>query len=178
MGVSYCGTCDGAMFRNKDVMVVGGGNVAVEDAIFLSRLCSSVQIVHRRNAFRADKKMVDNMLKIKNITIHYDSVVEDIDGEKTTDSVIIKNVKTNETKKIATDCIFIAVGQIPNNKIIEGLVETDESGYIVTDNHMATNVPGVFAAGDGRVNVLKQIVTAAGEGAIAAYGASIYIASQ
>ena len=177
MGVSYCGTCDGAMYRGKDVVVVGGGNVAVEDAIFLSRLCNSVQLIHRRDAFRADKKMVENMLKIDNITIHYDSVVEEISGDKLTEFVIIKNVKTNEETKLSTDCIFIAVGQIPNNKIVEGMVKTDESGYIITDNHMATNVAGVFAAGDGRVNVLKQIVTAAGEGAIAAYGASVYIAS-
>lgn len=178
MGVSYCGTCDGAMYRGKDVMVVGGGNVAVEDAIFLSRLCNNVHLIHRREAFRADKKMVDNMLKIENITIHYDSVVEEIGGEKSTEFVLVKNVKTNEVIQLPTDCIFIAVGQIPNNKIVDGLVRTDDTGYIITDTHMATNVPGVFAAGDGRVNVLKQIVTAAGEGAIAAYGASVYIASR
>ena len=177
IGVSYCGTCDGAMYRGKEVLVVGGGNVAVEDAIFLSRLCKTVHLVHRRDAFRAEKRMVDNMLKIDNIVVHYDSVVEQISGERMTESVTIKHVKTQDTTHIPTDCIFIAVGQIPNNKLVEGLLTTDEGGYIITDDHMATHVPGVFAAGDGRVNVLKQIVTAAGEGAIAAYGASVYLAN-
>jgi len=177
MGVSYCGTCDGAMYRDRNVVVVGGGNVAVEDAIFLSRICNQVHIVHRRDAFRADKRLADNMLKIDNIVVHYDSVVEEIVGERMTESVTIKNVKTNDTTSLQADCIFIAVGQTPNNKLVEGLVTTNDAGYIITDKHMGTNVAGVFAAGDGRANVLKQIVTAVSDGAVAGYGASVYIAN-
>ncbi|MCL1936351.1 MAG: thioredoxin-disulfide reductase [Defluviitaleaceae bacterium] len=176
MGVSYCGTCDGAMFRKQDVLVVGGGNTAVEDAIFLSRLCNKVYVVHRRDTFRADKKMVDNMLKIPNIEFHYDSVVEEICGENSTDSIIIKNINTNEKLKINVNCIFIAIGQIPNNNLIKDFVKIDDGGYAITDDHMKTNVDGFFVAGDGRAGVLKQIITAASDGAIAAFSASKYIA--
>lgn len=176
-GVSYCGTCDGALYRGKQVLVAGGGNTAVEDAIFLSRLCEHVHIVHRRDTFRAGKKMVENMLKIPNITIHYDSTVETIKGETAVNEVVIKNKNTGDLTNVPADCIFIAVGQIPSNDLVKDKVELDAFGYIKTDEHMATNVSGVFAAGDGRANVLKQIITAAGEGAIAAYSASLYMAN-
>ena len=177
-GVSYCGTCDGALYRGKDVVVIGGGNSALEDAIFLSRMCNKVHLIHRRDEFRADKKIIKNLLNIKNVVIHYDCVGESIGGSNTADHIIIKNVKTGETKKIDTSCVFIAIGQIPNNKLVENLLETDELGYITTNLKMETNQPGVFAAGDGRSNVLKQVVVAAGEGALAAYGASVYIATN
>ena len=178
-GVSYCGTCDGALYRKKDVVVVGGGNTAVEDAIFLSRLCNKVYLVHRRDSFRAAKKMVNNMLNIENIEVCYDSIVENIGGNnEKVEHILIKNIKSNEQQKIYAQCIFIAVGQIPNNDLFKGKIKTTEQGYIITDNHMETSEKGVFAAGDGRENVLKQIITAAGEGAVAAYGASVYIATN
>ena len=177
-GVSYCATCDGALYRKQNVVVIGGGNTAVEDAIFLSRMCDTVHIVHRRDQFRADKKVVNNLLNIKNIIVHFDCVAEEIGGSKTAEYINIKNVKTNEITKIDTSCVFVAIGQIPNNDLVKDKIKTDEAGYIITDNNMATNVAGVYAAGDGRVNILKQIITSAGEGAIAAYGASVFIASS
>ncbi|MCL1925138.1 MAG: thioredoxin-disulfide reductase [Defluviitaleaceae bacterium] len=179
MGVSYCATCDGAMFRGKEVMIVGGGYTAVEDAIFLSRLCSKVHLVHRRDEFRAGKKIVDNLKKIENIEIHYDSVAEEIHGEeRKVNAVSIKNLKTEELKKVDTSCIFIAIGQLPSNALAEGKIEMTEDKYIKTDAHMQTNIAGVFAAGDGRDNVMKQIITAAAEGAIAGQAASSYIANM
>lgn len=177
-GVSYCGTCDGALYRGKDVVVVGGGNTAVEDAIFLSRLCSKVHIIHRRDEFRAQKTMVKNMLGIDNVEIHYDSIVEEIKGDTVVNEVQISNKKTGEITNIPADCAFITIGQNPSNALVEGVVELDEAGYIKTDEHMQTSIPGVFAAGDGRANVLKQIIVATGEGAIAAYSASVYIANM
>ena len=177
-GVSYCGTCDGAMYRQKDVVVIGGGNTAVEDAIFLSRLCNKVHIVHRRDEFRADKRMVNNMLNIPNIEVHYNSVAEYIGGGEVVDHIIIKDTTADATKRLDAQCVFIAVGQTPSNSLVTGMVDVDAGGYIITNDHMATNIPGVYAAGDGRANVLKQIITAAGEGAIAAYGASTYLATK
>ena len=183
MGVSYCATCDGAMFRGKEVAIVGGGYTAVEDAIFLSRLCTKVHLIHRRDEFRAGKKIVDNLKKIENIQIHYDSVVTEIHGKaegmrKEVTEISIKNVKTDESIKINASCIFIAVGQIPQNDIVKDIVEVNKEGYILTDNYMKTSIQGVFAAGDGRENVMKQIITAAAEGAIAAHSASSFIANM
>jgi len=191
MGVSYCATCDGAMFRGKEVMVIGGGNTAIEEAIFLSRICSKVHLVHRRDEFRAVKSLVETLKAIENIEIHYDSIPEEIFGVERkqangafatqaapgVNSISLKNVKTNEVKTISINCVFVAIGQIPSNSLAEGKVDMTESGYIQTDAHMQTNIPGVFAAGDGRENVLKQVITAAAEGAIAGQSAAIYIST-
>ncbi|MCL1994948.1 MAG: thioredoxin-disulfide reductase [Defluviitaleaceae bacterium] len=175
-GVSYCGTCDGALYRDQTVAVVGGGNSAIEDVIFLSRLCKKVHLIHRRDEFRAHKKMTENMLQLPNIEVHYDSVTEEILGENAVNELKIKNVKTDAISTLNVACVFVTIGQIPSNDLVKGTITLDELGYIVTDNTLATNIPGVFAAGDGRNNILKQIVTAAADGAIAAYGASVYIA--
>lgn len=174
-GVSYCGTCDGALYRDKVVAVVGGGNTALEDAIFLSRMCSLVHLIHRRDEFRANKGIVKKLSEIENLVIHYDSIVEEIKGSQTTEEILIKSVKTQEISSLQIQCLFIAIGQIPANTLVNKLI-LDPGGYIITDDNMETIIKGVFAAGDNRANILKQIVTAAGEGALAAYSASLYLA--
>jgi thioredoxin reductase (NADPH) len=175
-GVSYCATCDGNFFRKKDVAVVGGGNTAVEDAIFLSRICNKVYLIHRRDTFRADKKLVDSMLKIDNVEIIYDTITEEIIGENLVTGVRIKNIKTAEIKTLEVKGIFVAVGVKPNNEIAKHLVELDETGFILTKEDMSTKTKGIFAAGDGRNTPIRQIVVAASDGAIAAYSALGYIA--
>ncbi len=164
-GVSYCATCDGAFFRNKVTMVVGGGDVAVEDAIFLARLCEKVYVVHRRDEFRAAKIYSDKLKTLENVEILWDSVVEEIKGETQVTSAVVKNVKTEEKKEIEVDGIFIAVGMTPNTKEYKGLLEMDKSSYIVADEDGITSVPGIFVAGDARTKVLRQIVTAVSDGA-------------
>jgi thioredoxin reductase (NADPH) len=174
-GVSYCATCDGGFFRKKDVIVVGGGNTAVEDAIFLARLCNKVYIAHRRDQFRANKNLIDNMIKIDNIEILYDTVVDEVYGGNIVSGVVTRNLKTDEIKKIELHGMFIAVGIKPNNELVEGMLEMDELGFVITKANMSTDKKGLFVAGDGRVTPLKQIVIAASDGAIAAYSASLYI---
>lgn len=177
-GVSYCATCDGGFFRKKIVVVVGGGNTAVEDAIFLSRMCEKVYVVHRRDQFRAGRKLVNKMLEIDNIEIVYDTIVEEIYGDNLVKGVKIKNTKNGETESIETNGVFIAVGIKANNQLIEGKLETDEFGFAKTNENLSTAKEGVFIAGDSRVSALKQIVIAAAEGAIASYSASLYIAEN
>ena len=174
-GVSYCATCDGAFFRNKTTMVVGGGDVAVEDAIFLARLCEKVYVVHRRDEFRAAKIYSDKLKTLENVEIIWDSALEDINGDAQVYSAIVKNVKTEEKREIEVDGVFIAVGMIPNTKEYEGLIELDKSKYIVAEEDGITNVPGVFVAGDARTKRLRQIVTAVSDGANAISSAERYI---
>lgn len=164
-GVSYCATCDGAFFRNKATMVVGGGDVAVEDAIFLSRLCEKVYVVHRRDEFRAAKIYSDKLKTLENVEIIWDSVLEEINGDSQVSNAIVKNVKTEEKREIDVDGIFIAVGMIPNTKEYEGLIKLDSSKYIVANEDGITSVPGIFVAGDARTKELRQIVTAVSDGA-------------
>jgi len=178
LGVSYCATCDGAFFRNRTVAVVGGGDVAVEDAIFLSRLCEKVYIIHRRDQFRAAKSSVSKLMELKNVTILWDSVVEKINGSETVESLDIKNVKTGEISNIEVAGVFIAVGYIPNSQTFKHIVATDEKGYIIAGENCETNVPGVYAAGDIRTKDLRQIITAASDGANAVTAVEKYLNSK
>lgn len=174
-GVSYCATCDGAFFRNKPVAVVGGGNTAAEDALFLSRFCPKIYLIHRRDQLRADKILADKIFADEKIQPIWDSVPVSINGEDAVESVSVKHVKTGEITELEVRALFVAVGTVANNEIVKGLVPLDGSGYIPTDDNMATSIDGVFAAGDIRQKSLRQIITAAADGAVAANSAINYI---
>lgn len=176
-GVSYCATCDGAFFRGKKVVVVGGGDSAVEEGIFLTRFASTVSIVHRRNQLRAAPILQARAFANDRINFIWDSVVEEIIGDNRVTQVKIKNVKTNDMHMVNTDGVFIYVGLLPNTDYLNGTDMLDENGYIETDHRMATKNPGVFAVGDVRNTNLRQIVTAAGDGALAAMSAYYYLES-
>lgn len=165
MGVSYCATCDGAFFRDKITAVVGGGDVAVEDAIFLSRTCKKVYLIHRRDALRAAKSLQETLQQLPNVEILWDSVVTKIQGEERVAGICVENVKTKEMKEISLNGVFIAVGILPNSEIFKGQMEMDEKGYIVAGEDGKTSCKGVFAAGDVRTKPLRQIVTAVADGA-------------
>ena len=175
-GVSYCATCDGAFFRNKEVAVVGGGDVAVEDALFLARLCKKVYVIHRRDSFRAAKTLVSRLIEAENVEIIYDSVVNEICGNFKVESVRLENKKTQEERTVSLDGVFIAVGMLPETKAYEGLVKLDEAGYIVADETGVTSDCAIFAAGDIRTKVLRQVVTAASDGANAVQSVERYLA--
>lgn len=175
MGVSYCATCDGAFFKNKEVVVVGGGDVAVEDAVFLARICKKVYVVHRRDQFRANKSAVTKLLNMDNVTVLWDSVVERINGEDNVESIEIKNINTQDSKTYDVSGVFIAVGYIPNSEVYQNVVATDEGGYIIAGESCETNKPGIFAAGDVRTKDLRQIITAAADGANAITGVERYL---
>lgn len=171
MGVSYCATCDGAFFQDGTVAVVGGGNVAVEDAILLSRTCKKVYLVHRRDELRADKVLQDKLFKCANVEMVWDSVPTVIEGSDKVEDIKVRNVKTDEEKAIAVDGVFIAVGILPNTEKFKGLVDLDESGYIIAGEDCVTSTPGIFAAGDIRTKNLRQVVTAVADGANAVISA-------
>ena len=175
-GVSYCATCDGAFFRGKEVAVVGGGDVAVEDALFLARLCKKVYVIHRRDSFRAAKTLVSRLVSAENVEIIYDSVVKEIQGKFKVESLVLTNKKTAEERTVALDGVFIAVGMLPETKTYDGLVELDNAGYIVADETGVTSCPGIFAAGDIRTKELRQVVTAASDGANAVQSVERYLA--
>ena len=175
-GVSYCATCDGAFFRGKEVAVVGGGDVAVEDALFLARLCKKVYVIHRRDSFRAAKTLVSRLVSTENVEIIYDSVVKEIQGKFKVESLVLTNKKTEEERTVALDGVFIAVGMLPETKAYEGLVELDGAGYIKADETGITLCPGIFAAGDIRTKELRQVVTAASDGANAVQSVERYLA--
>ncbi|WP_026506968.1 thioredoxin-disulfide reductase [Butyrivibrio sp. MC2013] len=164
-GVSYCATCDGAFFRGKTAIVVGGGDVAVEDAIFLARGCSKVYLVHRRHELRATRILQDELMSLPNVEIIWDSIVTEIVGDNAVTGARIQNVQTKETTLVDTAAVFIAVGINPDTQQFEGLVDMDDKGYITAPESCATSVPGIFAAGDARGKRLRQIVTAVADGA-------------
>ena len=174
-GVSYCAVCDGAFFRDQDLLVVGGGDSAVEEAIFLTQFAKSVTIVHRRDELRAQKVLQDRAFANDKINFIWDSVVKEIKGENRVESVVIENVKTNQVTEHAFGGVFIYVGLDPVSDFTKDLQIQDESGWIVTDDHMKTNVAGVFAVGDVRQKDLRQVTTAVGDGAIAGQEAYKYI---
>lgn len=178
MGVSYCATCDGAFFRNKVTCVVGGGDVAVEDAIFLSRGCTKVYLIHRRDELRAAAVLQDELKNTPNIEVIYDSILTEIKGDDLVSSVIVKNVKTSEESELNVSGTFIAVGNNPNGAFIPEEILTDEKGYIIADETGTTNVPGVFAAGDIRAKKLRQVVTAVADGANAVYSVQDYLVKR
>ena len=174
MGVSYCATCDGAFFKGKTTAVVGGGDVAVEDAIFLSRGCEKVYLIHRRNEFRAAKFLQEQLFNTSNIEIIYDSIVTKINGTDSVTSAIVKNIKDSSEKDIPINGIFLAVGNDPNVIASSGL-DSDEKGYIKAGEDCKTNIPGVFAAGDIRTKGLRQVVTAVADGANAIESVQKYL---
>ena len=177
MGVSYCATCDGAFFRNRVTAVVGGGDVAVEDAIFLARMCEKVYVVHRRDELRAAKSLQEKLFSLPNVEMVWDSEAVEIAGEAKTESLLIVNKKTGEKRTLAVDGVFIAVGITPESEIFTGLVEMDH-GYIKAGEDCETSAPGIFAAGDVRTKKLRQIVTAAADGANAVTSAERYLSGH
>jgi thioredoxin reductase (NADPH) len=177
-GVSYCATCDGYFFKDKRVVVVGGGNSALDEGLFLTRLVKDVQIVHRRDQLRADPILQERAFANPKISFVWDSVVEEILGDTEANAVRVRNVKTGEVSVIDTDGVFIYIGHVPNTKLFEGQLELDESGYILTDRQQHTNIPGVYAAGDVQDPIFRQIVTAAGTGSAAAIRAVHFLDEQ
>lgn len=165
MGVSYCATCDGAFFRGKTVAVIGGGDVALEDALFLARGCEKVYLIHRRDALRGAKSLQQKVFDTPNIEIIWDSAVEEIRGEGMVQMLQIINKKTKKLSDISLQGVFIAVGLSPNTKLVRDIVDCDEGGYIRATETGVTSVPGIFAAGDLRTKRLRQIITAAADGA-------------
>lgn len=178
MGVSYCATCDGAFFKNRKVAVVGGGDVAIEDAIFLSRNCEKVYVIHRRDTFRAANSLVNKARAIPNIEFIIDTTVLEICGDDMVEKLTLSNVRTKEQSHLNVDGIFIAVGIVPDTELLKGLVTMDEKGYILADELGNTSCPGIFAAGDCRKKHLRQIITAVADGANALTGAEEYFNRQ
>lgn len=170
-GVSYCAVCDGAFFRDKVVSIVGGGNAAVEEAIYLTKFAKKVYIIHRRDELRADKIVQERAFKNDKIEFIWDTIPVEIKGENNVEKMVIKNVKTEEVKDLETDGVFPYVGFTPNSSDFSGQVQMDAGGFIITDENMQTSVEGVYAAGDIRVTPLRQIITAASDGAISATAA-------
>ncbi|MCR5675199.1 MAG: FAD-dependent oxidoreductase [Lachnospiraceae bacterium] len=177
-GVSYCATCDGNFFRGREAVVVGGGDVAVEDAIYLSRICSKVTLIHRRDALRAARVLQDELLGIGNIEVLWDSVVRGISGDASVTGVDVENVRTGAASKLSTSAVFVAVGIHPDTEIAAELVNVDGNGYITAGEDCATNVPGLFAAGDARKKRLRQIVTAVADGANAATAVQDFLSGK
>ncbi len=177
-GVSYCATCDGAFYRGKVTAVNGGGDVAVEDAIFLSRFCSKVYLIHRRNELRATKILQDELFGLENVEVIWDSVVKEIKGEDKVNRLLVQNVKNNETNDIDVDGIFVAIGINPTTDIFQNLVNCDEKGYVIASEDGATSAPGIFVAGDSRKKRLRQIVTAVADGANAVTSVQDYLVGK
>lgn len=175
MGVSYCATCDGAFFKNRTVAVVGGGDVAVEDAIFLARNCEKVYLIHRRDELRAADVLQKSLLSLPNVEVLWNHVVEKICGEDMTEYLQIKDVKTGEVNSLPVAGVFVAVGIVPQTEVYEGLVEMNKGGYIVAGEDCATSAAGIYAAGDCRAKNLRQIITAVADGANAATSAWSYL---
>ena len=176
MGVSYCATCDGAFFKGKVTAVVGGGDVAVEDAIFLARSCQKVYLIHRRDELRAAAVLQKEVMALPNVEIIWDTVVEKINGKEQVESLSVKNVKTGETKELSLQGVFIAVGIIPAGEVFGALADRDERGYLIAGEDCATTTPGIYAAGDLRGKKLRQIVTAVADGANAITSILEYLA--
>ena len=175
-GLHYCAHCDGRFYKGKEVMVVGGGNTAAADALYLSHLAAKVTLVHRRDTLRATRIYHEPLMKAENVTFLWDSTVEAyvVDGRIT--GATVKNLKTGETATVTCDGIFVSVGRKPNTSLLEGQVDLDAAGYVVADETTRTNIPGVFAVGDVRTKALRQVVTAVGDGAVAVHFAEEYLA--
>lgn len=177
-GVSYCATCDGPFYKDKTVAVVGGGNSAVEEALYLTRYAEKVFLIHRRNKLRADKVLAERIMAHPKIFIHWHQVVQEIaGGEKSVKELIIKDAKANRKSKIEVGGIFIYVGTIPQTEFAHGVIKLNKEKYIITDAEMNTSVKGIYAAGDCRKKIFRQVITAAADGAIAANSAIHYLES-
>lgn len=175
MGVSYCATCDGAFFRGKTVAVIGGGDVALEDALFLARGCEKVYLIHRRDAFRGARSLQQKVFDTPNIEVIWNSEVDAIEGEGTVQMLRIRNNKTGVKQSLSLQGVFVAVGITPETKLVRDLVACDANGYICADESCKTDIPGIFAAGDLRTKPLRQIVTAVADGANAITSVEAYI---
>lgn len=177
-GVSYCATCDGAFFKGKDVAVIGGGNTALQDADFLSNYCNKVYLVHRRDEFRGEAGLVEPLKKKDNVEFVLSATVKDILGENVVEGLVINNKKTGEDFQISVSGVFVAIGQVPDNQAFSGLIDLDETGFVAASEDCMTSRPGIFAAGDCRTKEVRQLTTAAADGAVAALAACKYISMQ
>jgi len=177
-GVSYCGTCDGWFFKDKDIVVIGGGDSALEEGIFLTRFAKSVTVVHRRDQLRAGKILQTRAFSNPKIKFIWDSVIEKINGSSAVESVLIKNVNTGEESTFPTDGVFVFIGHVPNTDLFKDQLPMDENGYLQVDSKMQTKIPGVYAAGEVMDSSFKQVVTSAGWGAAAAIQATKYLESK
>lgn len=177
-GVSFCAVCDGAFFEDLEVAVVGGGNTAVEEGGYLTKFASKVYIIHRRDEFRADRAAIAQALANPKIQPVYNTVVEKIEGDGMVENLVLKNVRTGEISNLPVSGVFMFVGQQPDDDCVRGLVKAEKGGWIITNDHMETSVEGIFAAGDVRSKYLRQVITAAADGAVAAMAASSYINEQ
>ena len=174
-GVSYCATCDGAFFRGKDVAVNGGGNTALEDALFLTNYCNKVYIIHRRDEFRGEPKNVEAVKSKENVEFVLDSMIDELKGDRNLEAVVVRNKNTGELREIPVAGLFIAIGQEPDNVAFADVALLDEKGYIRADESCMTETPGIFVAGDCRTKAVRQLTTAASDGAVAALAACAYI---
>lgn len=178
-GVSACATCDGAFFKNQEVVIVGGGDTAMEEATFLTRFASHVNIIHRRDSFRASKIMVDKAMSNPKISVTWDSTIDEIKGEKSVESILVRNLKTNEVTEKKVQGVFIAIGHKPNTDLFKGALEMNEVGYLTTKPYSTyTSVEGIFAAGDVADHVYRQAITAAGTGCMAAIDCERWLEQQ
>jgi thioredoxin reductase (NADPH) len=177
-GVSFCATCDGFFFREKDVLVVGGGDSALEEGLFLTKFADRVRIVHRRDELRAGDALKRRATSNDKIEFVWDTVLEKIEGDGKVETVIARNVKTDQTEELETDGVFIFIGHYPNSGLFEGQVEMDERNYLITDDHMMTSIPGVFAAGEIQDPIWRQIATSVGQGCAAAMACERWLETQ
>lgn len=175
-GVSYCATCDGFFFKDKEVAVVGGGDTAVEEALYLSKICSKVTVIHRRDQLRATRIVQDRAMKHEKIDFIWDSVVDEIIGNEKISELSLHNVKTQEKQSLKVDGVFIFVGYIPNTDYLPASIAMDERGYVLTNEQLQTNIPGIFAVGDVRQKHLRQVATAVGDGALIITALDNYLA--
>jgi thioredoxin reductase (NADPH) len=176
--VSFCATCDGFFFREKDVLVVGGGDSALEEALFLTKFASRVRIIHRRDQLRAGEALKRRATSNEKIEFIWDTVLEKIEGNGKVQSVLARNLKTDKTEELETDGVFIFIGHYPNSSLFEGQLRMDERNYLVTDDHMMTSVPGIFAAGEIQDPVWRQIATSVGQGCAAAMACERWLEAQ
>ena len=174
-GVSYCATCDGPFYRDKEVFVIGGGDTAIQEAIFLTHFAEKVTVIHRRDRLRATKILQEKAFAHGKIQFIWDSVVEEIAGKQYVEGIKIKNLKTGESMNLPADGVFVFVGINPHTEAFQGIMELDKGGYIITDGNMQTSAKGVFACGDCISKLLRQVVTACGDGATAAFSAQLYV---
>lgn len=174
-GVSYCATCDAPFFKDQKIVVVGGGDTAIEEALYLTKFVREVTIIHRRDRLRATKILQERVFSNKKINFAWDSVVTKILGKEKVEGILIQNKKTGEEKKIPCQGVFVFVGNVPNSKFLNELIKLDQKGYILTDDNMMTSQEGIYACGDVRKKLLRQVVTACGEGATAAFAAQKYV---
>ena len=174
-GVSYCALCDGAFYKDRTIAVIGGGNTALQDAVLLSDQCAKVTIVQNLAFCTGEKRLMEILKSKKNVSFLYNTVVEELEGEDQLSSIMLRNMETDRTERLKVDGIFVAIGQQPDNKAFESVCRLDEQGFIISDESTNTSTPGVYAAGDCRTKKVRQVVTAAGDGAVAALNACRFV---